>query len=174
MVLRGASWTGAVSATVIEGQGMTAAEKFLEEKIRWHNEENEQMGEAKRCAEAAKDLGQVMFECPDISVWGTPEGLAEATGRPASDPKFIATSEMLHAVWVAANGKQCEVILGAVIGLLSTVFNTMADGHRGLRLDLARKFAGDLVCCMDESKEVSDDELADVIARRRAQARPKQ
>jgi hypothetical protein len=166
---------------VMDGKGNGTARRIVDmpgkrkiRGLRWHNEENEQMGEAKRRAEAAKDLGQVIFKCPDISLFGTPEGLVDETDWPASDPKIIAKSEMLHAVWVAADGKQCEAILGAVIGLLSTVFNTMADGHRGLRLYLAHKFAGEFVCIMDESKEVSDDELADIVARRRAQLRPKQ
>jgi hypothetical protein len=47
------------------------------------------MGEAKRRKEVVEDLGKRILRCPDLSMWGTPKGLAESTGCPVSDPRII-------------------------------------------------------------------------------------
>jgi hypothetical protein len=54
------------------------------------------MGEAKRRREQAEDLGLRIFRCPDLSMWGTVEGLAERSGFPVSDPRVIAASELVQ------------------------------------------------------------------------------
>jgi hypothetical protein len=130
-------------------------------------------GEANRRKE--QDLGRTIYRSPDLSVWGTPEGLAELTGLPASDPRIVAGSQLTQTIWLAGDGHECGAILQSVLSLLVMVFQQMAEGHPATPAGLARQFAGLLVRAIDEVvAKTRDGTLEERTARRLAAAKPKQ
>ena len=129
------------------------------------------MGEAKRRRDQAEDLGRVIFRSPDLSLWGTPEGLAEKMGLPPSDPQIVATSRLLQTVWAEADGMACGDILSSIYGLLGVVFRQMAGGDREVELNLACVFAEGLTEMI--VRRPSDAEMEERVRQRRAQAKPK-
>jgi hypothetical protein len=124
------------------------------------------MGEAKR----RRDLGAVIFRPPDPAIWGTAEGIAKRSGKPANDPDVLAGSETPHALWSIADGKSCSIVLAAVTGLLGSVFNQMARLDRQVVRAIASQFCDRLLDTVEAVQAYADSGEAEREAvERRAQ-----
>jgi hypothetical protein len=127
------------------------------------------MGEAKRRAAAEEDAGKEIFRAPDMTLWGTPEGLKSTwlrEGQELSDEDAKGLSALLQPMWKLADGLECGKVLGGLSSVLIMVFSCMARGDATGQAYFARLFAAKLVATADQLAD-RDEELRQAAQARR-------